>query len=73
MNAPDAFDKAKAHVDANLKQGCQELVAWNDTGILPDGVVRKTANFLRESYPLDALGHAENLYTKAALRKVAEG
>lgn len=73
MDALATMAAAKAHANLHLKQGCQELMMWDGSGVLPDGVVRKTAEILRDAFHDDATKIAERIYERAALKKVAEG
>ncbi len=36
-------EAAIALAEANIAQCCAELIAWADTGVLPDGKVREVA------------------------------
>lgn len=73
MDAIAVMESAKAHANLHLKQGCQELVTWDTTGVLPGGVVRETAEILNDPFGDDALKLAERIYERAAIRCVAEG
>lgn len=67
------MDKTKAHVQANLRQCCKDLLEWKRKGVLPPGPVREAAEFLKEPYPYDYVNLTEGFVVRAALEAIAEG
>lgn len=44
------LDRGRAYIAENLLEACQELLEWQNTGLLRDGVMREAALILE---PLD--------------------
>lgn len=65
------FDKARDLLRRNVGQAATELLEWQATGLLTEGVVRQAAWALRHLSPPDALRMAEKLARDAALEVAA--
>lgn len=62
--------EAKALIRANLAQAASDILAWQNTAILPDGVIKKAAEILQPVYP-DPHQQIERMVVKASLELVA--
>ncbi len=71
MSASDDIENATALIDENLKSACQELVEWQETGVLCNGVIREAARLMDESMTHYRLSIATSLVTNAAIRVIA--
>ena len=49
----------------------QEIIQWNDTAVLPDGMLRELAAIWKQVDPCCAMSLAEATATRAALEAVA--
>lgn len=62
---------SEAFVEANLKALAAEVVQWQATGILADGMLRDLARSMTYLSSSDRLSVAEALVSAAALRAIA--
>ncbi|WP_419900626.1 hypothetical protein [Roseomonas sp. USHLN139] len=67
-----AVDAARVALEANLPAVCRELLAWHDTGLLPDGRLREAAAILEPVAPGYFLQIAEGMANRAALKHAAQ-
>ena len=65
------MNAARAVVAENLPQIASEILAWNNTGLLPEGKLREVAAILAPISTHDALGIAEKIARDAAYEAAA--
>ena len=71
---PDAIMMTQARAMASEHMTCiaREMVAWSNTGILPDGWLREIAKIVAPlCYHQDSLGMAEHIVRKLMIERIA--
>lgn len=63
--------ECRAFAIQHLRECADELLSWHGTGTLCDGRLRELARMMRAVYGVDALGHAERVVEREALRVAA--
>ena len=71
-NPTHLMQSAKDTIQANLPEVAREILAWQGSGVLTNGWLRRAARILEPLSTHDALGLAEKLAKDAALAVVAD-
>ncbi len=72
LTANEARDATQTHIRSRLPEAAGEIIQWRKTGLLPDGVVRSAAAYMRHYFD-DHVGATEYYLVRMCLDEVGKG